>query len=433
MRAESNARTYARHLPLVPVEGRGVMIRDVSGRWFYDCLAGAGAASLGWNHEVVSEAIQRVLSSGVPWLTLDLPTPIRDAFMEELLRAMPAELARDGVIHLCGPGGANAIEAALVVAEAATGASEHVAMQGGFHGCSRGARSISGSLRTGRQDASDRCHFLPFPQRYRCPHGVGGDEGVRLSQRAAERLFSGAGRPAGGFASIVVECVQGEAGSLPAPAAFVQTLRACASEHGIPLIADEVQAGVCRTGAMWSFEHSGVVPDIVVASKGLGGGVPIAVIVMKSALNVWDAGAFTGTFRGNAMAFAASTAVLQFIRDQDLCRAVDARGAQLMSGLERIGMRTGMIGEVRGKGLMIGVEIVERDSEADPRGVRPASRRGARQLQRACFDEGLIVEVGGRDDNVIRFLPPLTVSAAEIEAIVELFGRAVSRSEEGYA
>ena len=184
---------------------------------------------------------------------------------------------------------------------------------------------------------------------------------------------------------------------------------------------------------MWSFEHSGVVPDIVVASKGLGGGVPIAVIVMKSALNVWGAGAFTGTFRGNAMAFAASTAVLQFIREQDLGRSVDARGAQLMSGLQRLGMRTGMIGDVRGKGLMVGVEIVEPDAEADARGVRPASRRGARQLQRTCFDDGLIVEVGGRDDNVIRFLPPLTVSAAEIEAIVERFERAVRRSEEGYA
>jgi diaminobutyrate-2-oxoglutarate transaminase len=431
MKFESNARTYALNLPLVPVEGSGAQLRDASGRWYYDCLAAAGAAALGWNHPVINEAIQTVLASGAPLLTLDFPTPFRDAFCEELLRTMPPELAADGVVHLCGPSGANAVEAALTAAEVATGGDEHIAMEGAFHGCTRGARGVStgGGLRRAGNALEKRAYFLPFPQEYRCPFGVGGAESVQLASRMAENLLFGPNTPLTKPASLIVECVQGEAGSLPAPAAWLRTLRECASRRGIPLIADEIQAGVCRTGATWSFEHGGIVPDIVVASKGLGAGVPIAVMVMRRDLNTWKPGAFTGTFRGNTMAFATATALLRFAREQDLATRVGVLGERLLAALRRVQNSASSIGEVRGRGLMAGVEIVDPDAPPDARGTRPPAAQRARALQRACFEEGLIVEIGGAYENVVRFLPPLTITAAEVEIIADLFARAVRKAE----
>jgi diaminobutyrate-2-oxoglutarate transaminase len=431
MRFESNARTYALNLPLVPVEGRGAQLRDASGRWFYDCLAAAGAAALGWNHPVITEAIQTVIASGAPLLTLDFPTPFRDAFLDELLRTLPPELAVDAVVHLCGPSGANAVEAALTVAEVATGGDEHIAFEGAFHGCTRGARGVStgGGLRRAGNVLDKRTHFLPFPQEYRCPFGVGGAQSVELASRMAENLLFGPSSPLGKPASIIAECVQGEAGSLPGAASWLRTLRECASRRGIPLIADEIQAGVYRTGAAWSFEHAGIVPDIVVASKGLGAGVPIAVIVMRGGLNVWKPGAFTGTFRGNTMAFATATAMLRFAREHDLAARVAVLGERLLAGLRRIQSTSSTIGDVRGRGLIAGVEIVDPDAPGDARGTRPPAAARARKLQQACFEEGLIVEIGGTHENVVRFLPPLTITAAEIDAITDLFARALRKTE----
>jgi diaminobutyrate-2-oxoglutarate transaminase len=431
MRFESNARTYPLHLPLIPVEGRGAQLRDVSGRWFYDCLAGAGAAALGWNHPVIHEAIQSVLASGAPLLSLDFPTPLRDAFFDELLRSLPPELANDAVVHLCGPSGANAVEAALTVAEIATGGDEHIAMEGAFHGCTRGARSVStgGGLRHAGVALNKGTYFLPFPQDYRCPFQVGGAESLKLATQVADNLLFSPHSPLTKPASIITECVQGEAGSIPAPAAWLQALRERSQRRGIPLIVDEIQAGVCRTGKTWSFEHSGIVPDILVASKGLGAGFPIAVIVLREHLNTWKPGAFTGTFRGNALAFASATATLRFAREQELAKRVEQLGERLLNALIRIQKGSQSIGDVRGRGLMLGIDIVDPDAPADRRGTRPPSPVRARRLQRACFEEGLIVEVGGANVNVIRFLPPLTITQAEVDIISELFARALRRSE----
>ena len=433
MRVESNARTYARHLPLVPVEASGVRVQDAAGRWYYDCLAGAGAASLGWNHPAVRESVERVLKSNAPWLTLDLPSPLRDEFVDELLQSMPPELAQRGVVHLCGPTGASAVEAALTLAELATGGDEFVAIEGGFHGCSLGAREVStaAGLRRNGRSLHRGTHFLPFPQQYRCPFGRGGQEGVALATRAIERLFQSPHSPLVRPAAIIAECVQGEAGSLPAPLAWLRALRAQASSRGIPFIADEVQAGMGRTGAMWSFQHSDIVPDVVVASKGLGAGIPIAVVVLHENLNVWQPGAFTGTFRGNAFAFAAAIATLRFVREQKLVDHVREVGERLLARLSEAGRASACVGDVRGIGLMLGVEMVDPEGTADARGVLPPSPKVARRLQRACFEAGLIVEIGGAYENVVRFLPPLIVTREEVDAIADRFGEALRQVEVG--
>lgn len=430
-RRESGAATYFRRLPIVPVEARGVYVRDASGRWLLDCLAAAGAMSLGWNHPVVREAVEQTLASGVPLLTLDLPTPLRDTFYEELIACLPPGLAADAVIHLCAPSGANAIEAALTLAEIATGGTQHVAVQGGFHGCSRAARSVSsgGQLRRQRVVLGPPAHFLPYPQEYRCPFGVGGQEGTQLAIRSIEQALASPHSGVTNPASVLAEFVLGEGGVIPAPAPWIRALREQSAAAGVPLIADEVQCGVYRTGAAWSFQHADIEPDMMVISKGLGSGLPIAVLVLRPELNVWSPGAFTGTFRGNALAFAAAAAVLRYARENDLGTHAAGIGGRLLTGLAEVELGASSIGEVRGRGLMLGAEVVEPDAEPDARGVRPPSPDLARDIQWLCCELGLIVEVGGAHDNVVRFMPPLIMTADEADRAVELFASAVARVE----
>jgi diaminobutyrate-2-oxoglutarate transaminase len=432
--AESAAASYFRHLPLTPIEARGVRVRDRGGRWLIDCLAAAGSMSLGWNHPVVNEAVRRTLASDAPLLSLDFPTPLRDRFFDELFACLPRGLADHGVVHLCPPSGAGAIEAALTVAEIATGGSQHVAAQGGFHGCSRAARSVSsgGELRQQRVVLGPIAHFIPYPQNYRCPFGVGGEAGQRLAIHAIDQMLTNPHSGLANPASVLVEFVLGEGGVIPAPAAWARALRARTRSAKIPLIADEIQSGVFRTGPAWSFEHSGIEPDLMIISKGLGSGFPIAVLVMRPEFNVWSPGAFTGTFRGGALAFAAAAAVLRFCREEDIARRVVTMGEHMHARLLEVELTARSIGEVRGLGLMLGTEIVDPDGSADTRGVRAPAPSLARRIQRSCYDKGLLVEVGGCYGNVVRFLPPLIIEAEDIERSVEIFGSAVLESERAY-
>ncbi|WP_334027133.1 aminotransferase class III-fold pyridoxal phosphate-dependent enzyme [Nocardia terpenica] len=428
---ESRVSAYSRRLPIVPVEARGTRVRGSDGRWYRDCLAAAGAMSLGWNHPVVTEAVRRTLDSGEPLLSLDFHTPARDAFVEALLGTLPPGLADDCVVHLCAPSGANAIEAALTVAEIATGGTEHVAVQGGFHGCSRAARSVSsgGGLRKPRLARIPDVRFLPFPQEYRCPFGVGGTQSVDLAVRAVRETFTDPHSGLTAPASLLAEFVLGEGGVVAAPPRWARALREAADGAAVPLIADEIQAGVYRTGRAWAFQHCDVEPDMIAISKGLGSGIPVAALVIRREFDAWDPGVFTGTFRGSALAFAAATAVLRYAADNRLGDHVTAMGELLRQGLTAVAASSAVIGEVRTAGLMAGVEIIDPDGPVDPRGIAAPGADLAARIQRECLDSGLIVETGGRYGSVIRFLPPLIIDADEIAAVVDIFASAVERVE----
>lgn len=285
---ESAARTYARALPIVPVRARGLTVEGADGRRYLDCLSGAGALALGHNHPVVLEAIRKVLDSGAPLQVLDLATPVKDAFTTELFRTLPPRFAERARVQFCGPAGTDAVEAAFKLVRAATGRTGMLAFTGAYHGMTAGALEASG----GATDA--RVARLPYPQDYRCPFGVGGDHGAELGARWTESLLddtkSGVPLPAG----MILEPVQGEGGVLPAPDTWTRRMREITAARSIPLIVDEVQTGVGRTGAFWAVEHSGITPDVMVLSKAIGGSLPLAVIVYRDDLDVWQPGAHAG-------------------------------------------------------------------------------------------------------------------------------------------
>ncbi|MFG2485288.1 diaminobutyrate--2-oxoglutarate transaminase family protein [Streptomyces virginiae] len=409
---ESAARTYARSLPIVPVRARGLTIEGADGRRYLDCLSGAGSLALGHNHPVVLEAIRGVLDSGAPLHVLDLATPVKDAFTTELFANLPPALAADARIQFCGPAGTDAVEAALKLVRTATGRSGLLAFTGAYHGMTAGALDASGGA------PEVRVTRLPYPQDLRCPFGVGGPEGAELSARWTEYLLDD---PKGGVpapAGMIVEPVQGEGGVIPAPDGWLRRMREITAARGIPLIADEVQTGVGRTGAFWGVDHAGVVPDVMVLSKAIGGSLPLAVIVYRADLDVWGPGAHAGTFRGNQLAMAAGTATLAFVRENRLAERAAALGERMLTALHGLACGHPCIGEVRGRGLMIGVELVDPDTGA----AAPALAAAVRQ---ECLDRGLIVELGGRHGAVVRLLPPLTLTDEQAAAVLDRLADAI--------
>lgn len=418
---ESAARTYARSLPVVPVRARGMTIEGADGRRYLDCLSGAGTLALGHNHPVVLEAIRAALDSGAPLHALDLATPVKDAFTTALFETLPRRLADRGRVQFCGPAGTDAVEAALKLVRTATGRGGLLAFSGAYHGMTAAALAATGdtAVRGAAGAAGGPITRLPYPYDYRCPFGVGGEDGAELSARLTENLLDD---PKGGIeppAGMLLEPVQGEGGVIPAPDTWLRRMRDLTAARGIPLIADEVQTGVGRTGTFWAVERSGIVPDVMVLSKAIGGSLPLAVIVYREELDAWQPGAHAGTFRGNQLAMAAGTATLAYVRRNGLAERAALLGDRMLAGLRALAAEHPCVGDVRGRGLMLGVELVDPDAAPGPRGVPPTAPRLAAAVRRAALDRGLIVELGGRDSSVVRLLPPLTITEEQSEAVLE--------------
>jgi diaminobutyrate-2-oxoglutarate transaminase len=424
---ESNARSYPRRLPLAIQRAEGIHVTDMDGKTYYDCLAGAGTLALGHNHPVVVDAIKATLDQKLPLHTLDITTPLKEAFVDELFACLPPEFARQARVHFCAPTGADAIEAALKLAKIATGRSGVLSFHGGYHGSTHATMSLSGTLHQKGDipGLMPEVQFLPYPYAYRCPFGMGGEQGHRLGAHYIRNLLddpeSGVRPPA----AMILEVVQGEGGAIPAPVEWLREMRRITEEHGILLIIDEVQTGFGRTGQLFAFEHAGIVPDILVLSKAIGGSLPLSVLVYREQFDRWKPGAHIGTFRGNQLAMAAGLASLRHIRQENLVEQVAERGRQLMQRLQDLQRGVPQIGDVRGRGLMIGVEVIDGQGKTDALGRPLADPSLASAIQRKCFQKGLILELGGRHGAVVRFLPPLIITEAEIDIVAGIFDEAV--------
>lgn len=425
-RFESSVRSYPRKLPLAITKAQGCWVTDANGRDYLDCLAGAGTLALGHNHPQITEAIQQVLQQGLPLHTLDLTTPLKDEFSESLLFFL-ANNVNDYCLQFCGPSGADAVEAALKLAKTVTGRRHIISFSGGYHGMTHGALAVTGNLAPKQQVSGlmPDVQFMPYPHAYRCPLGLGGEQGsTALShyfERFIEDVESGVCLPA----AVILEAVQGEGGVNIAPIAWLQKIRELTQRHGIVLIVDEVQAGFGRTGKRFAFQHAGIEPDIVVMSKAIGGGLPLALLAIRREFDQWQAGAHTGTFRGNQLAMATGLATLNYLNQPEALIQVQQRGAELMQQFTALQSQFGCLGQVRGLGLMLGIEIVDERLPADHLGSYPANAALAVAIQQHCFEQGLLLERGGRGGTVIRFLPPLIISQAECEQVVYRFKTAL--------
>ncbi|MEW1832091.1 aminotransferase class III-fold pyridoxal phosphate-dependent enzyme [Streptomyces sp. NPDC088196] len=419
---ESAARTYARTLPIVPVRARGLTVESADGRRYLDCAWGGGTLALGHNHLVVLEAIRAAFDSGAPLHALDLATPVRDAFVPELFRTLPPGFGDHARVQFCGPTVADAVEAAFRLVRAATGRTGMLAFTGTRRDMTTGALDVSGD------DADIRDGRLPSSQDHRSPYGSGPDE----FEHGLDDPNSAMPNPA----RAILEPVQGDSGVIPAPDDWMRHIRQVTATRSIPLIADETETGVSRTGASWAVEHGGVTPDVMVLSKAIGGSQPLAVVVHRDDLEVHQLDAPTDAFRANRLAMAAGTATLAHVRENDLAGRTAELGARMLAQLRRLAEEFARVGDVRGRGLMIGVEFAT-EEEGAARGVgdgrrgsdlwameRPMDGTGptapelAAEVQQGCLRRTLIVDLGGRHARVVRLLPPLTISDEQAAAVL---------------
>ena len=417
---ESNARVYPRHFPFAVAEAAGSFVRDLDGNVFIDFLAGAGVLSFGHNHpELVAAATEQM---GVFTHGLDMASPAKDAFTEAQLSMLPAGMRDRVKIQFCGPTGANAVDAAIKLVKTATGRGDIIAFSGGFHGSTHAAMAMTGNLSQKRPIANGMpgVHFFPFS----CGGVPAGVDPLSWDATAVALLEQALSDPNGGIplpAAVIMEMVQGEGGVNPASVRFAQRVRRLTRELGVPLIVDEVQTGCGRTGSWFAFEHYDIEPDVIVASKALSGmGLPVAIIIYQRELDVWRPGAHTGTFRGNQLAFAAGVKAVEMFRRDDILGNVRARGEQISRRLAPLCSHPGVV-EVRGRGLMWGIEL-------RALGEGRSAGQFAEQVQARALRTGLILELGGRDDRVVRMLPPLNVTEQVTDLALTILERAVETS-----
>ncbi|MDQ6819882.1 MAG: diaminobutyrate--2-oxoglutarate transaminase family protein [Actinomycetota bacterium] len=417
---ESSARTYPRRLPIAIDRGEGSYVVDLDGNVFIDFLSGAGSLPLGHSHPELIAAIQAQLPRFQHGL--DFPTEIRDEFASMQLALLPDDLRAKAKIAFCGPTGANAVEGALKLCKTATGRSEIVAFHGSYHGGSHGAMAASALVSQKERVAGQMpgVHFFPYP--YALRSALAGDADS-LGSRCVQYLERSLRDPHGGVAlpaAVILEVVQGEGGVIPAPTDFLQGVRRVTRELGIPLILDEIQCGFGRTGTWFAFDQHGIAPDVVVASKGIGGlGMPAAIVLYDGRLDAWSAGAHTGTFRGNQLAFAAGVEAIRIIERDGLLENVTELGALALEGLSELADEHKLVAEARGMGLMLGLELV------DPETGEP-NQQAAVAVQRGALERGLIVELGGRDDAVVRMLPPLNVTRETLDQALGILREALA-------
>jgi 4-aminobutyrate aminotransferase len=409
--------SYTRSYPLVAQRGYGAIIEDVDGNTFLDFNAGVAVAALGHAHPEIVEVIARQARDFVHISGTDYYYPHQTALAEKLSQVTPGDF--DKKVHY-GNSGAEAMEGALKAAIYSTGRNKLIAFRGAFHGRTFGTLSLTASRAVQRRgfgpQTLDVTH-VPFanPIRFPLERRQGESVGQRVARYIEQTIFKTTVAPED-CAAIVVEPIQGEGGYVVPPFDFLPELRRICDEHGIVLIVDEVQSGMGRTGKLWAIEHFGVVPDIMCMAKAIGGGLPLGVTLAKEELMRWHVGAHASTFGGNPVAIAAAMKTFEILERGVMQNAADM-GAYMMDRLRELQEKHAAIAQVRGLGLMIGVEI-SRDRDGNEPWTELRDK-----IVVECFNRGLVIQ--GAGESAVRFSPPLIVDREQVDFAVATFEAAL--------
>jgi 4-aminobutyrate aminotransferase len=402
---------------LVIERGTGATVEDVDGNVFLDCAAGIAVNSTGHAHPEVVHAVTEQAGKFLHMSGTDFYYEPQVRLAEELAAIVPIN---GGVRSFFGNSGTEAVEACIKLSRYATGRENIIAFLGGFHGRTMGSLALTASKaiqRRGFGPLMPGVYHAPYADCYRCPIGLEPETcAAECLDFIDHQLFVHLVSP-DEVAAIVVEPIQGEGGYIVAPDQFLQKLRELTKPHGILLVADEVQSGMGRSGRMFAIEFSGVEPDMVAIAKGIASGLPLGVASARAGLMAWPPGAHASTFGGNPVSCAAALATIRLLRMQLMANAADV-GAHMLAGLNQLADKHPLIGDVRGRGLMIGVELV-RDRKTKERA--PDERNA---VVNAAFRRGLLVLGAGK--NAIRFSPPLVLTRQQAEIAVRIFDEALT-------
>jgi 4-aminobutyrate aminotransferase len=412
--------SYTRGYPLVIARGEGATVEDVDGNVFLDCAAGIAVNSTGHSHPEVVHAIIDQAQKFLHMSGTDFYYEPQVRLAEEMAAITPIA---GGVRTFFGNSGTEAVEACLKLSRYTTGRSNIIAFLGGFHGRTMGSLSLTSSKaiqRRGFGPMMPGVYHAPYADCYRCPLGLKSTNCAAecldfIDDQILVHLVS-----PDEVAAIIVEPIQGEGGYVVAPDQFLQRLRELTRLHGMLFVADEVQSGMGRSGKMFAIEYSGVEPDMMAVAKGIASGLPLGVAVARSGLMAWPPGAHASTFGGNPVSCAASLATIKLLKEKLVANAADV-GAHMMSGLRSLMDKHPLIGDVRGRGLMVGVELV-RDRNTKERAT---DERDA--VVTASFYRGLLILGAGK--NAVRFSPPLVLTREQADTAIRIFDEALTEVE----
>ena len=412
--------SYMRDYPFVAERGYGAIVEDPDGNAFLDFAAGIAVCSTGHCHPKVVEAIQKQAAELIHIAGNDFYHRHMPQLAERLVKTMPKP--QDYRVFF-GNSGTEAVEGAIKLARYATRRDKLIAFYGCFHGRTLGSLSLTASKNTQRKGFGTLLggvEHIPYPYAYRCALGhtketCGGEIIELLEQQIFKRLFAPEE-----VAAIIVEPIQGEGGFIPAPLFFLQELQRICNRHGIVLIVDEVQAGMGRTGKWWAYDHAGITPDIVLTAKGIASGMPISAFIAKESIMQWKPGAHGTTYGGNPVCIASALATMELIEGGLMANAQKV-GDYVFGKVNDWPQRFRIVGDVRGKGLMIGVEFVR-----DQKTKEKAADLRDRVIDNA-FHRGLLTL--GSGENSIRLSPPLIIDEEQADCAIRIMEECIREAE----
>ncbi len=402
---ESEVRGYIRSFPAVFETAKGALLYDESGNEYIDFFAGAGTLNYGHNNDKISQALIEYLQKDGIVHGLDLATSAKKNFLQKFYDTILAPRNMEHKIQFTGPTGTNAVETAIKIARMVKGRSNVVSFTNGYHGLTMGALALTGNAfyRDEAYISRSNVSFMPFD-------GYFGDEvdTIAYFRKFLEDPSSGLDLPA----AVILETVQAEGGVNVASSQWLRDLEQVCHDYDILLIIDDIQVGNGRTGSFFSFEESGINPDIIAMSKAIGGGLPLAIVLLKPELDQWKPGEHTGTFRGNNLAFVASAAALEYWDNDDLSEAVKSKSEVMQGKLKEIVEKYPDANAlVRGRGLIYGLELPDKNL--------------ACEVSARCFEKGLVVELSGATDQIVKFIPPLTIKEEVLKKGLDIIDEAM--------
>jgi len=409
----SNAKTLIRYFPIVLKNANGIYVKDINNKKYIDCILAAGTLPLGHNHPIINQCLKKFSEDNFPVQTMDIPTVLQYDFLNSLYNFLPYYISDDYKIQMCSPSGADSIESAIKLAKISTQRNTILTFSGGYHGQSYGSASISGKVRNSfKYSGMSDVHFLPYPNKY-------SDLSTKqINQYINELLLntqSGISKPA----AIIFESIQGEGGVNIAPKEFIQNLRKITYELNIPLIADEVQTGFCRTGTKFAFQHSDIVPDMICLAKSIGGSQPLSCLLHHHNLDKWTEFNHSGTWRGNQLAFLTGKNIIDYMQENKSWKNAKNMGNLIINNLKDISKKYEIITNIRGRGLMIAFDIIDQNNKPD--------LSNTLLLQKKCMLNGLLLLKSGRYGNTIRIMCPLNIKKSQIDEIIFIINKSLSQ------
>lgn len=419
---ETSSRSYTSFFRFAIDYGKGSTVVDMDGNVFIDWFGGVSVLNLGHGHPAVMNALKSQVEK-ITHIT-EVPTEARIKYLKTLNSVLPGKMKNNSKVHMTVTG-ADACEAAVSLARYNSKKPTIIAFSGSYHGIAGGIVGATSNYhyRDYAGFSSQNYVYAPYPYPYRFSSKTNPED---ISKEVVERIvemirdpYSGV-PPVGG---IIVEPVQGEGGYIVPPDDFLPMLRETCDEHSIPLIIDEVQSGIGRTGKLWASEYQNVTPDIMCISKSIGGGIPISSIVYRKDFDQIPKAFHLGTYRGNPLGMAAGAAILDIVKDEQFLERVRSKGRYLLKRFQEIQGNSSIIGDVRGRGFMVANEIVTNKQDKTP-GTELAGK-----IRESLFNKGLLMHTCGHYGNAMRFMAPLTIEDDLLDTGISLFQEAIKETE----